>query len=64
MYARKPHESVLQNCQAAVYDLLQEIIDIKSSWPEYKDLLSHPKVNNLMRHLDKLTDQLMFAGGL
>jgi hypothetical protein len=55
--------STEKQCVSVVYSLMQEIIDIKSSWPEVSNIQDHPKFKFWVKKLDKLTDQIMFAGG-
>lgn len=57
---------VERQCFSAAYDLIQAVIDIKSSYPEgagYPGLLRDPKVTVLITRLEHWTDILVAREG-
>lgn len=65
-FASVQHTYTEKQCLSAAFDLIQTAIDIKSRYPEgagHPDLVSDPKIINLIDRLEKWTDILVAREG-
>ncbi len=65
MNTNSVHQSIIdRQCFLAAQELIQEVLVIKGTNPEQNDLLSSPRIKDLLRKLDSWTDYLSMEGGL